>query len=65
MTKEFSNSIIIRSRNPEDWKKSDCLVDVGAEYNPEKHQYDHHQLSFKDTFEGYKIRLSSAGIVYK
>lgn len=34
---------IRRSRNKEDWKKADVLVDVGGEYSPEEGRFDHHQ----------------------
>lgn len=41
------------------------MVDVGAVYDPATHRYDHHQREFQGTLEGYKTRLSSAGLVYK
>ncbi len=40
------------------------VVDVGGEYAPEKHRYDHHQRSFAATFPGRPTKLSSAGLVY-
>jgi len=43
-------------------------VDVGGVYSPEKHRYDHHQRGFSEVFGagGFdKIKLSSAGLVYK
>jgi len=44
----------------------DILVDVGAVYDPSRHRYDHHQVSFTDSLdENHKIRLSSAGLIYK
>ena len=46
----------------------DIVVDVGGVYSPEKHRYDHHQRGFTEVFGhgGYdKIKLSSAGLVYK
>jgi len=65
-TDEFMGAEIVRSRNPEVLKTLDILVDVGAVYDPSKHLYDHHQASFKDTFDDkHSIRLSSAGLVYK
>lgn len=46
----------------------DIVVDVGGVYAPEDHRYDHHQRGFTEVF-GYggfdKIKLSSAGLVYK
>lgn len=52
------------------------VVDVGGEYEPSRHRYDHHQRSFIDTFSTEckdlpaspiqtATRLSSAGLVYK
>lgn len=54
--------------------KCDIVVDVGAEYVPEKLEYekyliwrkhfDHHQKSFNETFDSaHKTKLSSAGLV--
>jgi len=69
-TSEFRGAEIVRSRNPEVWKTCDCLVDVGAEYNLAEYKFDHHQKSFEDVFdktnEKYnRVKLSSAGLVYK
>ena len=46
----------------------DIIVDVGGVYDPSRHRYDHHQRGFTEVFGngGYdKIKLSSAGLVYK
>lgn len=75
---------IIRTRDPKlitkggansDFDNSKCImVDVGAEYDPSRCLYDHHQSSFHGTmttFDGrkdekqYATRLSSAGLIYK
>ena len=34
---------IMRTRDPEMLKGCDVVVDVGGEYNPATHRYDHHQ----------------------
>lgn len=34
---------IVRSRDPAVLDPCDIVVDVGGEYNPSKHRYDHHQ----------------------
>lgn len=34
---------IIRTRDPAELAKCDIVVDVGGEYDPKKHRYDHHQ----------------------
>jgi MYG1 exonuclease len=47
-------------------KTLDILVDVGGEYDPARHRYDHHQRSFEETFSTeHDIKLSSAGLIYK
>lgn len=62
---EYHLSPIVRTRKPEFLQQCHLVVDVGAEYIPEKHRYDHHQREFTGTLEGWKTRLSSAGLVYK
>lgn len=69
---EYKNAAIVRSRDPEVLKTCDIVVDVGGEYDPSRHRYDHHMREFKETAssvmnkEGYKwtTKLSSAGLVY-
>lgn len=58
---------ILRSRNQAEIEKAAIVVDVGGTHEPEKHRFDHHQNTFKDTYsEAYPgIKLSSAGLVYK
>jgi uncharacterized UPF0160 family protein len=66
MTKDFSNSVVVRSRNDQVLNRCDLLCDVGAIYDPSRHRYDHHQSTFKDTLnEKYNTRLSSSGLIYK
>ncbi|XP_002000341.3 MYG1 protein [Drosophila mojavensis] len=70
---EYENAEIFRSRDDEALRaKCDIIVDVGGVFDHEKKWYDHHQLSFKETFstvhpelgDEFDIRLSSAGLVY-
>ncbi|KAH8359791.1 hypothetical protein KR093_008884, partial [Drosophila rubida] len=70
---EFENSDIFRSRDDKALReKCDIIVDVGSVFDHAKKWYDHHQLTFKETFstlrpefkEQFDIRLSSAGLVY-
>lgn len=62
---EFRDAEVIRSRNSEDWKDCDLVVDVSAKYAPPKF-YDHHQRNFKVTFNNkHRTPLSSAGLIYK
>lgn len=57
---------LIRTRDPAEIAKGTIVVDVGAEYVPEKHRYDHHQRGFSETFDAeHKTKLSSAGLVWK
>lgn len=34
---------VVRTRDPERLAECDVVVDVGGEYDPERHRYDHHQ----------------------
>ncbi|KAI9206710.1 metal-dependent protein hydrolase [Polychytrium aggregatum] len=66
LTKEFAGAEIVRTRDPAVIAAADIVVDVGAEYDPARNRFDHHQREFKDTFDSHhSIRLSSAGLVYK
>lgn len=61
----FKDSQLIRSRKPEDWERSDIVIDVGGKYDGVKY-FDHHQREFKETFSSeYNTKLSSAGLIYK
>lgn len=65
-TSLYHNAKITRTRSPEILEKQDILVDVGGIYDPTKNRFDHHQKEFQDFFdENHKIRLSSAGLIYK
>lgn len=61
----FFHIEIIRSRDEELLKTLDILVDVGAEYDPARLRFDHHQRGFATTFSPkHTIKLSSAGLIY-
>ena len=62
---EYRSASILRTRDPALLSECNVVVDVGAVYAPETHRYDHHQREFMGTLDGYKTRLSSAGLVYK
>ena len=71
-TNEYKEASIVRSRDPNVLKELDILVDVGGVYgnshtDPLTKRFDHHQASFQDTLGGKynKVRLSSAGLIYK
>ncbi|KAK4538376.1 hypothetical protein CDCA_CDCA17G4401 [Cyanidium caldarium] len=63
---EYRDAPITRSRDVDTLATLDCLVDVGAEYEPSRRRFDHHQRAFYETFDASKkTKLSSAGLVYK
>ena len=67
---DSKKSTIIRTRNNEILEKCDIVVDVGNIISPEKFRFDHHMKDFNETFDDKdiqlnKIKLSSAGLVWK
>lgn len=65
---EYCHASVVRTRNSQILDKCDVVVDVGGVYDPVRHRYDHHQRGFNETFDDknyQKIKLSSAGLVYK
>ena len=63
---EFKNMWVIRSRNKEILDKADIVVDVGGKYDLEKKRFDHHMKEFTHVHDDvYKIKLSSAGLIFK
>ncbi|CAG9863054.1 unnamed protein product [Phyllotreta striolata] len=69
---EYAEADIVRTRDQTVLGECDIVVDVGGEYNPKKHRYDHHQRDFNETLSTVRpdlvknksIKLSSAGLVY-
>ncbi|XP_029450940.1 UPF0160 protein MYG1, mitochondrial [Rhinatrema bivittatum] len=67
---QYQDAKIIRSRDPKVLAECDIVVDVGGEYDPLKHRYDHHQRSFAETMNSlrpekpWQTKLSSAGLIY-
>ncbi|KAJ6634812.1 MYG1 protein [Pseudolycoriella hygida] len=68
---QFSDAKIVRSRDENDLKQCEIVVDVGGVFDKNKNLFDHHQKSFNETFSSlrpefpnYNIRLSSAGLIY-
>eukprot|EP00170_Pyropia_yezoensis_P003127 contig_13170_g3134 len=65
----YAGASLTRTRNPEVLATADVVVDVGAEYDPTTHRYDHHQRGFDCTLttpgKKWATKLSSAGLVYK
>lgn len=57
---------VTRTRDPKILDTCDIVVDVGAVYDPETLLFDHHQRGFTEIFgNGFKTKLSSAGLIYK
>ncbi|XP_056130635.1 UPF0160 protein MYG1, mitochondrial isoform X1 [Lampris incognitus] len=67
---EYKDAEIIRTRDPAELAKCDIVVDVGGEFDPKRHRYDHHQRTFTESFSSlcpekpWVTKLSSAGLVY-
>lgn len=63
---EFKEMPLTRTRDPQVINDAHIVVDVGAEYAPERRRYDHHQRGFEEVFDAeHKTKLSSAGLVWK
>ena len=60
----YNPSNLVRTRDPAVLSTCHTVVDVGGEYDPSQHRYDHHQRTFNTTFPSRPTKLSSAGLVY-
>ncbi|CAH1268595.1 C12orf10 [Branchiostoma lanceolatum] len=66
----FRDHRVVRTRKPDLLADCDIVVDVGGQYDPATHRYDHHQRSFNETMNSlvpdkpWVTKLSSAGLVY-
>ncbi|XP_066285897.1 MYG1 exonuclease-like [Branchiostoma lanceolatum] len=66
----FRDHRVVRTRKPDVLADCDIVVDVGGQYDPATHRYDHHQRSFNETMNSlvpdkpWVTKLSSAGLVY-
>ena len=66
LNKLYPNNNLVRTRDQTIIDTGDIVIDVGQVYNHETGRYDHHQSSFKETFDQEsQITLSSAGLIYK
>ncbi|KAM7535325.1 hypothetical protein Aperf_G00000100532 [Anoplocephala perfoliata] len=67
---EFQCAELIRSRDQSLLSICDVVFDVGGEFDPTRHRYDHHQPSFCMTIQDFHpalkpaVKLSSAGLIY-
>ena len=67
---EFRDMEVCRTRDKTLINQGAVVVDVGGEFDASKNRFDHHQNSFAEDFYGgtnpdHKIKLSSAGLVFK
>ncbi|KAE8259115.1 hypothetical protein A4X13_0g1228 [Tilletia indica] len=63
---QYQSMPLVRTRDPAVIDQGTIVVDVGAQYDPVRHRYDHHQRGFEETFDAqHSIKLSSAGLVWK
>ena len=60
----YTDSQLVRTRDPELLAQCHTVVDVGGEYDDNTKRYDHHQRGFETVFPGHNTKLSSAGLVY-
>ncbi|XP_064899580.1 MYG1 exonuclease [Columba livia] len=67
---QYRDAEVLRTRDPQLLARCDVVVDVGGEYDPKRHRYDHHQRSFSESMRSLRpdkpwtTKLSSAGLVY-
>ncbi|KAH8178907.1 UPF0160 protein C27H6.8 [Sarocladium implicatum] len=64
MLPTYRDSPLLRTRDPNTLALCHTVVDVGGEYDPARHRYDHHQRGFDTVFPGRATKLSSAGLVF-
>ena len=70
MLPRYKDAQIIRTRNSDLLASCDIVVDVVGEFDSKHHRYDHHQEGFDhsmnslDNRKKWKIKLSSAGLVF-
>ncbi|KAI1207209.1 metal-dependent protein hydrolase [Annulohypoxylon truncatum] len=60
----YTDSELVRTRDPALLETCHTVVDVGGEYDAARNRYDHHQRTFDTVFPGRETKLSSAGLVY-
>ena len=63
---EYKDKPICRTRDNQLIDAGGLVVDVGAIFEVERKRFDHHQRGFTECFNSNKkIKLSSAGLIYK
>lgn len=77
-TSTYFNAPVLRSRDMEELKKADIVIDVGGVYDHSILRYDHHQRGYDERFfdkvrhkDGFEVKtqrctkLSASGLVYR
>lgn len=68
-TRQYANSLIVRSRDESVFPKMDIICDVGGIYDAPANRFDHHQATFEESWTNNPskdvTKLSSAGLIYK
>ncbi|KAL0211658.1 hypothetical protein RCL1_005284 [Eukaryota sp. TZLM3-RCL] len=62
---QFTNASVVRTRDSSLIASADCVVDVGAIFDPNTLRFDHHQKDFNETFPESEVKLASCGLVYR
>lgn len=66
LLKLYPDAKIVRTRDEAIVSKADIVYDVGGIFNVDHRRFDHHQAGFFETFsDKFKIKLSSAGLIFK
>lgn len=66
LKKIYPEADVIRTRDQAIIESGDIVYDVGGVYDVSNHRYDHHQITFNDTFsDKYDIKMSSCGLIFK
>lgn len=61
----YRDAAVVRTRDAAKLAQCHIVVDVGAEYEPDRLRFDHHQREFTGTLANHQTKLSSAGLIYK
>lgn len=59
-----NNVKVVRTRDPEFFKKGDFVYDVGGEYNPDTNRFDHHQIGGSGV-RANGIPYAAFGLIWK
>lgn len=60
---DFCNHKVLRTRDQSLLDQCDIVVDVGSEFNPDKKRFDHHQITFEETFTSLRPEFGKIGDV--